>query len=50
MESKSNTVITKCPNCNHLNIADTEFYRIRCNECGEIFINDKCTLILNDTH
>ena len=46
MENKSHTVFTKCPHCNHINITDPEFYRIKCTQCGEIFINDKCTLVL----
>lgn len=45
-ENKTHTVFVRCPDCNHLNITDEEFYRLRCSECGEIFINERCTLHL----
>lgn len=46
MDNSTHTVFTRCPRCHHLNITDSEFYRIKCIQCGEIFINDKCTLVL----
>lgn len=48
MKNKTHTVFVRCPHCDHLNITDSEFYRIRCSECNEIFINLECTLLLND--
>lgn len=48
MKNKTHTVFVRCPHCDHLNITDDEFYRLRCSECNEIFINLECTLALND--
>lgn len=48
MLNKTNTVFIRCPHCDHLNISDESFYRVRCSECNEIFINMECTLTLND--
>lgn len=46
MDNPTHTVFTRCPRCHHLNITDSEFYRVKCSQCGEVFINDHCTLVL----
>ena len=43
----THTVFVRCPHCDHLNITDSEFYRIKCSACNEIFINLQNTLVLN---
>lgn len=45
-KDKVGNVFISCPKCHHINISDTEFYRVRCSQCGEIFINLQCTLNL----